>query len=217
MSPLKKIVILISGNGSNAQAIIEACNNKQIHGEVVAVISNKANAYGLTRAESFSIPAITLAHSAFDSRESFDNALAEVIDSYQPDLIVLAGFMRILTPGFVSHYLGKMLNIHPSLLPKYPGLHTHQRAIDAGDSTHGSSVHFVTEELDGGPIILKSVVPVRETDTAESLAKRVAEREWLIFPLVISWFCENKLIYCKNNVILSKKQIPRHGLIYEDL
>ncbi len=217
MDSSKKIVILISGNGSNAQAIIEACNENRIHGDVVAVISNKANAYGLTRAESFSIPAITIEHNKFDSRESFDESLMQIIEGYAPDLIVLAGFMRILTPMFVHQYRGKMLNIHPSLLPKYPGLNTHQRAIDAGDEKHGSSVHFVTEELDGGPVILKSVVPVLSNDTSETLAKRVAKQEWLIYPLVISWFCENKLNFCKNNVILNKKQISRCGLIYEEL
>ena len=165
----RRIVVLISGGGSNLQSFIDGCADGALNGDVVAVISNKAGVKGLERA----IPNITLDHKGFASRAEFDVALADVIDSFSPDLIVLAGFMRILTPQFVNRFLGRLINIHPSLLPKYPGLHTHQRAIDAGDSEAGATVHFVTAELDGGPGIVQAQVELLENDTAEDLASRV--------------------------------------------
>lgn len=151
----KNIVVLVSGSGSNLQAILDACDSHTIDASVKAVFSNKADAFGLERAKSASVDAHSVNPKEFNSREEFDHELMVQIDAYQPDLIVLAGYMRILSSEFVRHYAGKMINIHPSLLPKYPGLHTHQRAIDAQDKEHGTSVHFVTEELDGGPVILQ--------------------------------------------------------------
>lgn len=193
-----RIVVLISGNGSNLQAIIEASAANDYPGQVVAVIANKTNAYGLTRASNANIAHLALPHSGFDSRESYDQALMTEIDKFAPDVIVLAGFMRILTPAFVQHYQGKLLNIHPSLLPKYQGLNTHQRAIDAGDKEHGVSVHFVTEELDGGPVVLQAKVPVFDGDESADLAARVHEQEYRIYPLVIKWFCQKRLVMQRN-------------------
>lgn len=188
-----RIVVLISGSGTNLQAIIDACKSTDYPGTVVGVVSNKSDAYGLTRAQNADIATIALSHKEFESREGYDQALIAKIDQFQPDVIVLAGFMRILTPEFVQHYQGKLLNIHPSLLPKYQGLNTHQRAIDAGDKEHGVSVHFVTEELDGGPVILQAKVPVFDGDTSDDLAERVHEQEHRIYPLVVKWLCQNRL------------------------
>ena len=188
-----RIVVLISGSGTNLQAIIDASQADDYPGSIVGVVSNKSDAYGLTRAENANIATIALSHKDFDSRESYDQALIAEIDKLSPDVIVLAGFMRILSPAFVKHYQGKLLNIHPSLLPKYQGLNTHQRAIDAGDKEHGVSVHFVTEELDGGPVILQAKVPVFEEDTSDDLAARVHEQEHRIYPLVVKWLCEKRL------------------------
>ena len=206
-----RIVVLISGSGTNLQALIDACENSQYPGNVVGVISNNADAYGLERAKNHNIPSASLSHKEFESRESYDKALAELIDGYQPDLVVLAGFMRILTPEFVQHYSGKLLNIHPSLLPKYQGLNTHQRAIDAGDKEHGVSVHFVTEELDGGPVILQAKVPVFSGDSAEDLASRVHEQEHRIYPLVVKWFCEKRLVMDNGQAVLDKQILPACG------
>jgi len=177
-----KIVLLISGNGSNLQAFIDRQNSPDLNGQVVAVISNVANAYGLIRAKNANIPAITIEHTQFASRENFDSALISKIDEYQPDLIVLAGFMRILTANFVAHYRQRLLNIHPSLLPKYPGLHTHKRAIENNDQYHGASVHFVTEELDGGPIIAQSQVAIKNGETERNLKIKVQQLEHQLYP-----------------------------------
>jgi len=193
-----RIVVLISGSGTNLQAIIDASKNSDYPGDIVGVVSNKAGAYGLARAENAGIVNIALSHKDFDCRASYDQALMTEIDKFTPDVIVLAGFMRILTPAFVQHYQGQLLNIHPSLLPKYQGLNTHQRAIDAGDTEHGVSVHFVTEELDGGPIILQAKVPVFDGDSSDDLAARVHEQEHRIYPLVVKWFCQNRLRMHKN-------------------
>ena len=190
---MKSIVVLISGSGSNLQAIIDACSSGFIPGKVSAVISNKANAYGLVRANEAGISTQVLSHKSYASRDNYDAALADAIEQHKPDLVVLAGFMRILTPAFVQHFSGRLLNIHPSLLPKYQGLTTHQRAIDAGDAEHGCSVHFVTEQLDGGPVILQAKVPVFADDDAQNLAERVHEQEHRIYPLVVRWFCQNRL------------------------
>ncbi|MBL4940795.1 MAG: phosphoribosylglycinamide formyltransferase [Colwellia sp.] len=188
-----RIVVLISGGGTNLQAIINACELTDYPGSVVGVVANNSDAYGLTRAQNASINTDTLSHKDFASRERYDQALIAKIDQFSPDIIVLAGFMRILTPAFVQHYQGKLLNIHPSLLPKYQGLNTHQRAIDAGDKEHGVSVHFVTEELDGGPVILQAKVPIFDGDSSDDLAGRIHEQEHRIYPLVIKWFCQKRL------------------------
>ena len=174
---MKSIVVLISGSGSNLQAILDAVAAGFIAGRVRGVVSNKANVYGLERARRAGIATTVLDHKAYADRQSYDAALVAAIDEHQPDLVVLAGFMRILTPNFVEHYQGRLLNIHPSLLPKYQGLNTHQRAIDAGDAEHGCSVHFVTAELDGGPVILQAKVPIFPDDDSEPVAERAHEPE----------------------------------------
>lgn len=190
---MKRIVVLISGSGSNLQALIDACARKEISGNICAVFSNVADAYGLTRAQQAGIATQVVEPRAFADRAAYDAALADAVDAYRPDLVVLAGYMRILTPEFVNRYAGIMLNIHPSLLPKYPGLHTHQRALENGDREHGVTVHFVTEELDGGPVVLQAVVPIIENDTEDTLAKRVQVEEHRIYPLVVSWFVDGRL------------------------
>ena len=208
---MQKIVVLVSGNGSNLQAIIDSCGSRITNGQVVAVFSNKSDAYGLERAKKSDIPAHFVNPKAFPSRDSFDRELMSQIDNYQPDIIVLAGYMRILSSEFVTHYLGKMLNVHPSLLPKYPGLHTHQRAIDAGDKVHGTSVHFVTEELDGGPVILQAKVPVFDDDSADTLNQRVQTQEYNIYPLTIQWFIDGRLSMQDNQAYLDGNLLGIHG------
>ncbi|MDP2229110.1 MAG: phosphoribosylglycinamide formyltransferase [Moraxellaceae bacterium] len=188
-----KIVVLISGSGSNLQAIIDAISNGLLKAEIRGVLSNRADAYGLERARQMQIPVATIAHTDFADREYFDAAMMQVIDDWAPDVVVLAGFMRILTRTFVTHYQGRLLNIHPSLLPKYKGLHTHRRALEAGDSEHGCSVHFVTAELDGGPVIAQAVVPVHENDTEALLTERVHSREHQLYPQVLVWLAEGRL------------------------
>lgn len=186
------VVVLLSGSGSNLQAIIDGATG-DLPVEIRGVISNRADAFGLERARQASIPTRVLDHTKYPDRASYDRALMELIDGYRPALVILAGFMRILTPGFVTHYHGRLLNIHPSLLPKYRGLHTHQRALEAGDRVHGASVHLVTEELDGGPVILQVRVPVEPGDDEATLAARVLTREHQIYPTVIRWFAEGRL------------------------
>jgi len=212
----RRIVVLISGSGSNLQAIIDACNTPDYPGKIVAVISNKSDAYGLTRAENSSIENHVLSHKSYESRDDYDQALIQKIDTYQADLIVLAGFMRILTPAFVQHFSGKLLNIHPSLLPKYQGLNTHQRAIDAGDTEHGVSVHFVTEELDGGPVILQAKIPIFAEDDAEILASRIHEQEHRIYPLVVKWFCSDRVMMAGGKAVLDGISLPISGYASED-
>ncbi|MCC5826302.1 phosphoribosylglycinamide formyltransferase [Alkalimonas sp.] len=213
---MKSIVVLISGNGTNLQAILDACASGFIAGKVTAVISNKADAYGLIRAREAGSSAHCLAHSDFDNRESYDLALQQLIEQFAPDLVVLAGFMRILTPGFVQHFSGKLLNIHPSLLPKYQGLRTHQRAIEAGDQMHGCSVHFVTEELDGGPVVLQAKVPIFSDDDAETVAERVHEQEYRTYPLVIRWFCQGRLRQQGQQALLDDEPLPQYGYAHDD-
>ncbi|MEJ2316732.1 MAG: phosphoribosylglycinamide formyltransferase [Gammaproteobacteria bacterium] len=188
-----RVVVLISGNGSNLQAIIDASKNDPDLYEVVAVISNREDAFGLERADREGISSAIVDHRTYDSRETYDHALMQIIDAFEPELVVLAGFMRILTPEFVRHYAGRMLNIHPSLLPKYKGLNTHERAIDAGDKVHGCSVHFVTETLDDGPVVLQAEVPILEDDTAETLADRVHVQEHIIYPEAVRRFALGEL------------------------
>jgi phosphoribosylglycinamide formyltransferase-1 len=158
-----------------------------------AVVSNEPDAYALRRARDAGIPGEVLSHRRFPSREAYDAALAELIDAFEPGLVVLAGFMRILTPGFAAHYRGRMLNIHPSLLPKFRGLHTHKRALDAGERIHGASVHFVTAELDGGPVVLQAQVPILPEDDTESIAARVLAQEHIIYPCVVGWIAAGRL------------------------
>ena len=196
------LVVLISGNGSNLQAIIDAIAAGEIPAQIRAVISNNPDAYGLERARRAGIPVEVVDHRDFPDRESYDRALQAVIDRYRPDLVVLAGFMRILTPAFVEHYAGRMLNSHPSLLPRYQGLDTHRRVLETGDSVHGVSVHFVTPELDSGPIVLQAEVPVEPGDTEDDLARKVHAEEHVIYPRVIRWFAEGRLRLDGDRVLL---------------
>ena len=205
------VVVLISGSGSNLQALIDSVAHDGNPARIAAVICNRAGVYGLERAKQAGIATELLDHKQFDGREAFDAALIQAIDAHQPDLVVLAGFMRILTPGFVQHYSGRLLNIHPSLLPKHKGLHTHQRAIEAGDSEHGCSVHFVTEELDGGPLVVQAVLPVMADDTAESLARRVHQQEHQIYPLAVRWFAEGRLRLGAQGAMLDGQPLPASG------
>ena len=205
------IVVLISGNGSNLQAIIDACKVNKISGTVRAVFSNKADAFGLERAREAGIPTHVLSANDFANRDAFDKQLIAEIDNYTPDVVVLAGFMRILSPTFVEHYAEKLLNIHPSLLPKYPGLHTHRQALENGDKEHGTSVHFVTDELDGGPVILQARVPVFAGDTEDDVTARVQTQEHAIYPLVISWFVDGRLKMRDNAAWLDGKRLPPQG------
>lgn len=209
---LLPVVVLISGSGSNLQSIIDAAARADLAIDIRAVISNKASAFGLERAQNAGIRTHVIDHRAFESREHFDDALMQKIDSYEPELVVLAGFMRILTPGFVRHYLGRLMNIHPSLLPKYQGLNTHQRALDAGDERHGATVHFVTEELDGGPNILQYSVPIEAGDNPESLAKRVLIQEHVMYPEAIRLFAEGRLTMTDNKTWLDQQCLPETGV-----
>jgi len=206
-----RVVVLISGSGSNLQALIDGVATGDLPIEIAAVISNRPEVLGLTRATQAGIPTLVLDHKGFASREAFDQELARTIDAYNPGLVVLAGFMRILTAEFTQHYLGRMLNIHPSLLPKFQGLHTHQRAIDASESTHGVTVHFVTAELDGGPAIVQAVVPVLAGDDASLLAKRVQRQEHVIYPLAVKWFAQGQLKMLDGKAELNGELLPACG------
>ncbi len=208
-----RVAVLVSGGGTNLQALIDAreSGNPDEQYQIVGVISNRPGAGGLRRAIDAGIPAHTIDHKTFADRASFDAALQIELDKLQPDLVVLAGFMRILTPGFVRHFRGRMLNIHPSLLPKYPGLNTHQRAIEAGDAAAGATVHFVTEELDGGPAAVQASVPILAGDTPESLAARVLEQEHRIFPQALRWFAAGRLELRGNEAYLDGKPLPPTG------
>ena len=210
-----KICVLISGNGSNLQAIIDEVAAKRLNATITGVISNRPSAYGLERASQAGIESVCLDHTTFEDRDSYDSALKAQIEAFGADCVVLAGFMRILTPEFVNHFSGKLVNIHPSLLPKYKGLNTHQRAIDNGDKEHGVSVHFVTPELDGGPVIIQSRVPVFEDDSASDLAERVQEQERRIYPLVLSWFSAGRLMMRNNKAVLDDQELPESGYASE--
>jgi len=207
-----KVVILISGSGSNMVAIADAVRKGDIDADIAAVICNRPEAAGIQKAKDRDIETEIINHQDFASREDFDAALMQAIDAYQPDLVVLAGFMRILTPAFVIRYHGRMLNIHPSLLPKYQGLNTHQRALDAGDLQHGVTVHFVTEELDGGPNVIQAVVPVFDGDDAVSLQQRVHTQEHIIYPIAVKWFVNGRLTMKGNEALLDGNVIPSSGL-----
>ncbi|MDD3326366.1 MAG: phosphoribosylglycinamide formyltransferase [Zoogloea sp.] len=196
---MKKIVILISGRGSNMEAIVRA----QIPGaEVAAVIANRPDAAGLAFAVDHGIVTQVVDHKAYPSREAFDAALADAIDAYRPDLVVLAGFMRVLTDAFVARYAGRLLNIHPSLLPSFPGLHTHRKAIEAGVRVHGATVHFVTPTLDCGPVVIQAAVPVLPGDDEATLARRVLEQEHRIYPQAVRWFVDGRLTLTDGRVLV---------------
>lgn len=205
------VVVLLSGTGSNLQALIDSNDVKDSPARIRAVISNRADAFGLQRAKDAGIDTRVLDHKAFEGREAFDAALIEIIDTFNPQLVVLAGFMRILSADFVRHYQGRLLNIHPSLLPKYKGLHTHQRALEAGDREHGCSVHFVTEELDGGPLVVQAVIPVESDDSANSLAQRVHAQEHQIYPLAVRWFAEGRLSLDEQGALLDGQLLAASG------
>lgn len=205
------LVILVSGSGSNLQAFIDAIARGSLHARIACVISNKPDVYGLARAQQAGIATELLEHTAYASREDYDQALLSTTLRYQPDLVILAGFMRILTPVFVQPLYGKLLNIHPSLLPKYPGLHTHQRALDAGDSEAGATVHFVSTELDAGPGIVQAVVPILPDDNAGTLAARVLTHEHEAYPLAARWFCEGRLRCEGSTIWLDDETLPMYG------
>jgi phosphoribosylglycinamide formyltransferase-1 len=203
------VVVLISENGSNLQALMDfsSAGNYRVSG----VISNKPDAYGLQRAKQSNIPTTVVDHKQYASRDLFDQALSQAIDEYEPGLIVLAGFMRILGADFVKRYQGKILNIHPSLLPNYPGTNTHQRVLDAGEKIHGVSVHFVTEELDGGPVIAQESIAIESIDDAETLALRIHEKEHVLYPAVVSLFADGRLSLDENSAFLDEQLLPETG------
>ena len=201
------LVVMISGNGSNLQAIIDAIAEQNLPVEIRAVISNRPDAYGLMRAQRARIPAYIVDHTQYSSRASFEAALEKLIDEYHPEVVVLAGFMRILNTDFVLRYSGRLINIHPSLLPRYRGLDTHQRVLNAGDQWHGATVHFVTHELDGGPAIVQARVPVLPDDTAQTLAARVLAQEHLILPLALRWIAEKRLCFKNHNLYFDGKPL----------
>lgn len=210
MSATCNVVVLISGSGSNLQALIDslgADNPVRIR----AVVSNRADAFGLQRAQAAGIATHVVQHKDFADREAFDATLMELIDTHQPELVVLAGFMRILTSGFVRHYQGRLLNIHPSLLPKYKGLDTHRRALEAGDREHGCSVHFVTEELDGGPVAIQAAFTVEADERIDKLTDRVHAVEHIIYPLAVRWFAEGRLRLAAQGAMLDGILLPAAG------
>lgn len=212
--PTKRIVALISGRGSNLQAILRAGKDAPFPGEVVAVLSNDPSAPGLALAAQAGVATGSVPHRAFASREAFDTALAAAIDAYAADLVVLAGFMRILGDRFVARYAGRMLNIHPSLLPAYPGLDTHRRALEDGVRIHGCTVHFVTPSLDHGPIVIQGAIPVRAGDDPSTLAARVLAVEHRIYPRAVRWFCEDRLVRAGSRIELRDEQ-PGERLVFE--
>jgi len=209
-----RLAILISGQGSNMRALIDACASGQLAASVGVVISNNPQAAGLAVAASAGIPVRVIDHRSYPNREAFDTALLAELSGHSPALVVLAGFMRILTSTFIQAWAGRLLNIHPSLLPLYPGLNTHQRALDAGDAFAGSTVHFVTPELDGGPPVLQARVPVRAGDSAQTLAARVQALEHEIYPLAVGWFLENRLQLRADGAYLDGDRLSPSGIEY---
>lgn len=214
---MKNIVILISGRGSNMEALVRARDQGKLPVNIAAVVSNRADAQGLAIAAAAGIRTAVLDHKAFPSREAFDAGLAECIDAFAPDLVVLAGFMRILSEGFVRHYEGRLLNIHPSLLPAFPGLHTHRQALEEGVRIHGCTVHFVTPALDHGPVVLQAAVPVLDGDDEESLAARVLAQEHRIYAQAVRWFAEGRLRLEGGRVRLDADQDGAGALIAPEL
>lgn len=203
---MNSIVILISGRGSNMEAIVKAHLAQRWPVKIAAVIANRPDAAGLEFAAAHGIPTRVVNHREYTTREAFDERLAQVIDEFDPVLVVLAGFMRILTGGFVKHYAGRLLNIHPSLLPLFPGLHTHEQALEAQSKRHGATVHFVTEALDHGPIVIQASVPVLEGDTPDSLAARVLRQEHVIYPRAVRWFVDNRLSIEGDRVVVTPSE-----------
>ncbi len=210
-----RIAILISGRGSNMQVLIDACQTGRLDATVAIVVSNRSAAEGLRAAAHAGIGTRALDHRAFPDREAFDQALVETLIDHSVDIVLLAGFMRIFSPVFTRAYRGRLLNIHPSLLPRYPGLYTHQRALDAGDSETGATVHFVTEELDGGPPVLQARVPIHNGDNAEILAARVLEAEHQIYPIAVGWLITGRLQLTQRGALLDDQPIPESGIRYE--
>lgn len=208
---MKKIAVLISGQGNNLQAIIDVCQTQQIPAEIVCVISNKENAFGLIRAQSAGIFSRVFLRNNFESNLAMDQSIADELDKFDVDLIVLAGYMKILTPEFIQRFEGKIINIHPSLLPKYPDLNTYQRALDACDREHGTTVHFVNEEVDNGAIILQAKVPIFDNDTVEVIEARTREQEYRIYPIVVKWFVENRLKLQNGVAYLDDIPLPEQG------
>jgi phosphoribosylglycinamide formyltransferase 1 len=205
---MKHIVVLISGRGSNMEAVVRACAAEGWNARVAAVVSNRPDAAGLAFAAARGIPAVAVDHRAFATREAFDAELARVIDAFSPDLLVLAGFMRILTTPFVERYAGRMLNVHPSLLPAFTGLHTHRRAIEAGCKVAGATVHFVSPVLDRGPIVVQAAVPILPGDTEATLSARVLAREHLIYPRAVRWFVEG-LLRVEGDIVTQTRGEPQ--------
>ena len=208
----KSIVVLISGSGTNLQAIIDAVNNGSINANITAVISNRPDAPGLERARKAGIKAVAIDQKTIPDRDQFDQALIDEIEKHGADLIVLAGFMRILTEKFINRFEHRIINIHPSLLPEFKGLNTHRRALEAGKTRHGASVHFVNIELDDGPVVIQAEVPVLPDDTEQSLAARVLEQEHIIYPMAIAWFIDGRLEVNDNNILLDKSILRRPAL-----
>ncbi|MCO4836986.1 MAG: phosphoribosylglycinamide formyltransferase [Oceanospirillaceae bacterium] len=214
LQQIPRLVVLISGGGSNLQTLIDAIAKGTIVATIELVISNKPNAMGLARAHKAGIATQVINHLECSSREAFDRELIHAIDDKQPELVVLAGFMRIFTPELTNHYHGRMLNIHPSLLPLFKGTNTHERALEAEVETHGASVHFVTSELDGGPIVIQAIVPVLEMDSPSILAARVLVQEHIIYPIAIKWFCEGRLTLQNTTVLMDGHHLPVQGMPY---
>lgn len=210
---MKSIVILISGRGSNMESLLDAVASGSLPVRVAAVLSNRADAKGLETAAARGIPTQVVDHKQYPRREEFDAAMAAAIDVFSPDLVVLAGFMRILTEAFVQHYAGRLMNIHPSLLPSFPGLHTHQRALEEGVRLHGCTVHFVTPSLDHGPVIVQAAVPVLDGDDESALAARVLAQEHRVYPLAVRWFAEGRLRLAGGRVQLDAEQDGAAALI----
>lgn len=209
------MVVLISGYGGNLQAIIDALEAEKLSGHIAAVISDKEDAYGLVRAQAHGIPAYALIPEKGEPREAYDERLLTLLKDLSPDLVVLAGFMRILSPRLVDYFAGHMLNIHPALLPKYRGLHTHERALEHGDTEHGATVHFVTNDLDAGPIIAQSKVLVKPNDDPDTLSDRVTRKEHKLYPQVIAWFMAGRLKMEGSKVILNDIVLPAHGILLD--
>lgn len=207
-NPLTRVVVLFSGRGSNFEAVL----NKQKNYQVMLAICNQAESRGLDIARQYGVPSLCIAHRHFENREAFDAALAEAIDEQEPHLIVLAGFMRILTPAFVCGYLGRLINLHPSLLPNFPGLHTHKQALESGADRHGATVHFVIPELDAGPVIAQWDLAIKKQDSPETLADRVLEVEHRLLPEIIDLFAQKRVVLAEHRVIFDGKPLPKEGL-----
>lgn len=212
---MKKIAVLLSGNGSTLQALIDACNSGFIQAEIACVISNKANAYGLQRATDAGIPSQTFISSDYSNNKLMDQAIADYLAKLEIDLIVLAGYMKLLSAKFTQRFAGKILNIHPSLLPKYPGLHTYQKALQNGDTEQGTTVHFVNEEMDAGAIVLQAKVPIFADDNIEDIEFRVKEQEKRIYPLVVKWFIDERLKLVQGQAVLDGNILPLQGYANE--